>query len=449
MHRQIGSPATAWQTVQTSTTSYERATPTNERELYTLPETIALNSQLDQSLREAVEVKSNPYLGPVALSNERTSRMLQAAHLAIADQSPFNLRNTDPKISIRDLNLKLNSGSAPRVVAEAVSSTLAVPIPPRTTSDASGNLVPRPEDIKKLSADSVSKPSVPSLKLASAAAATDFSYPREQSQRETQSYRGISHNYAESTQRDIQAYVPTVPGNIFPQRQDAVAFDAAPGASSPNPSGSVEADLSFDHSHIHAAWGLSEEPSLSKGTLNNLLPGVGALKKASLNFESGMPASNSTQAASTDTNISKAIKAGDALHTGRMGNAAGRLKDNSRLQNSASLPLFDINSARTKFQADNVTFSKSISPNGERMQVQTAADFSSITEIWTPSSGGSYLYRSVYRDELNRVRYEESVCEQGLKTVVQTGYCDREEKKSPFVAYKMMIKPDGTRELLS
>jgi hypothetical protein len=55
----------------------------------------------------------------------------------------------------------------------------------------------------------------------------------------------------------------------------------------------------------------------------------------------------------------------------------------------------------------------------------------------------------VYRDELNRIRFEESVDAQGAKTIVQTGYCDREDKKSPFVAYKMLVKPDGSRELLA
>ena len=406
----------AWQAAQTNST-FESAAPTPERDHVTFPEAIALNSESDQTLRDAIEVKSSHYLGAVSLTNDRPSRILQAAHLAIADQSPFNLRNTDPKLSIKELNRATQKGGAPRVVAEVEQSSVPVPLPlpPRSNFDAAGQKLSLPAAIE-------ASPAQP--------AAIDSYRATAESYRGAESYRPVDSHRASN---------PDMLSTVVAQTSSLQSF-------SPDQQ-SGDARLTVEGGHVKAAWGLSEEPSALRGALNSLLPTMGSSpKKASVSFEHGLSAAK--VAPTADSNNLKAIKAGDALHTGRMGTSSARLKDSNRMQNCSSLPLFDAHSMKTKFQADNVTFSKSISPNGERTQVQTAPDFSSITEVWTPSSGG-YLYKSVYRDELNRVRYEESVNEQGLRTIVQTGYCDKEDKKSPFVAYKMVIRPDGTRELLA
>jgi hypothetical protein len=176
---------------------------------------------------------------------------------------------------------------------------------------------------------------------------------------------------------------------------------------------------------------------------NNLLI---SKQRTAVSFDAGKTSAKVSYAEST---TSRAYKAGDALQIGRMGNSPPRNAEISNTQNYSSLAVIDTNSMRSKFQAANIEFSKSISPDGQRTQIKTAPDFSSLTEIWTPTRGGAYIYNSVYRDELNRVRYEESVTENGLRTIVQTGYCDSEDKKSPFVAYKVKIKPDGSREVLA
>lgn len=440
MHRQFGSPASAWQAAQSNST-FERATPSSERDAYTFPETIALNSESDQSLRQVVEVKSNQFLGPVSLTNDRPSRLLQAAHLSIADQSPFNLRNTDPRISIKDLNLPSQAVGAPPVVAEVNLSPVSVPLPPRNAFDATKNPLPLPE-------------SAPAPKLATGNFEPYTTGNFESYNTGAESYRGVSAyspngSYHKSAVQATQPISDSLPQPTAESLTVRLSVPAPPTFPSPESVAfKASSDVgAVDSGHIHAAWGLSEEPTALRGGLNKFLPGVGsAPKKASVSFEGGMLAAKATP---TDENVSKAIKAGDALHTGRMGTGAAKLREANRMQTCSSLPLFDTSSMRNKFQAANVTFSKSISPTGERTQVQTAPDFSSITEVWTPANDGSYVYKSVYRDELNRVRYEESVCAQGLRTIVQTGYCDKEDKKSPFVAYKMMIKPDGTRELLT
>ena len=89
MQRQLGGHAMAWQTAQQNS-SLERATLTPESEQYIFPDTKPLNSESAQADLPAVEVKSSQYLGSVSLTNDRPSKILQAAHLAIADQSPFN-----------------------------------------------------------------------------------------------------------------------------------------------------------------------------------------------------------------------------------------------------------------------------------------------------------------------------------------------------------------------
>jgi hypothetical protein len=449
MQRPIGSPATAWQTAQSNMTTFDRATPSAEREIYTLPETIALNSQSEQSLRDAGEVKSSPYLGSVALTNDRQSKLLQAAHLAIADQSPFKLRSADPKISTRNLSTSQDSGFAPQGLVEVSSSTVSAPLPPRTTFDAFGKPFTRSADVSALPKDAAAAAAnvaheTHSLKLAAITSDGERAHPEVV--REVQSYRGASNNYIEgSTQRDIHPYVPA--SGVFPQRVEAPSFNAAPTGQSPDIADSSSSHAGF----LNAAWGVADVAAASpKGSLNSLFPNAGnSLKKASVSFDAGLPTAKTASNIVPDTGLSKVSKAGDVLNTGRIATPTVRLKDSGRVQDCASLPLFDTTSMRNKFQADNVTFSKSISPNGERMQVQTAPDFSSLTEVWSPSANGAYLYKSVYRDELNRVRFEESVDAQGSKTILQTGYCDREDKKSPFVAYKMLVKPDGSRELLT
>jgi hypothetical protein len=447
MQRQIGSPATAWQTAQSNMTTFDRATPSAEREVYTLPETIALNSQSEQSLRDAGEVKSSPYLGSVALTNDRQSKLLQAAHLAIADQSPFKLRSAEPKTSTQSLSTSHDSGLAPQGQLEVSLGTVSVPLPPRTTYDAYGKPFTRSGDVA-MPGDAAANVAqeTHAIKLASISSDGERAYSEPvQSYQSYQSYRGTSNNYVEgSTQRDIQPYVSA--SSIFPQRVEPVSFDAAPTGQSP--------DIEANSSHagfLNAAWGLSDTISASpKGSLNSLFPNAAnSLKKASVSFDAGLPTAKPTANIVPDTGLSKVTRAGDALNAGRITTQTAKIRDAARIQDCASLPIFDMTSTRTKFQADNVNFSKSISPSGERMQVQTAPDFSSLTEVWTPTTSGAYLYKSVYRDELNRIRFEESVDAQGAKTVVQTGYCDREDKKSPFVAYKMLVRPDGSRELLA
>ena len=445
MQRQIGSPATAWQTAQSNMTTFDRATPAGEREVYTLPETIALNSQSEQSLRDAGEVKSSPYLGSVALTNDRQSKLLQAAHLAIADQSPFKLRSAESRTSTQNLSTSHDSGLAPQGQQEVSSSTVSVPLPPRTTYDAYGKPFTRSGDVAmpgNLAAGVAQE--THTIKLAAISSDGERAY--SEAVQSYQSYRGSSNNYIEGpTQRDIQPYVPTA-SSIFPQRTEPASFSAAPTGQSP--------DIYATDSHagfLNAAWGISDEVAATpKGSLNSLFPNAAnSLKKASVTFDAGLPSAKVAANIVPDTGLSKANTTGDALNAGRITGQTARIRDAARIQDCASLPIFDIASARTKFQADNVNFSKSISPNGERMQVQTAPDFSSLTEVWTPTTSGAYLYKSVYRDELNRVRFEESVDAQGSKTILQTGYCDREDKKSPFVAYKMLVRPDGGRELLA
>jgi hypothetical protein len=444
MQRQIGSPATAWQTAQSNMTTFDRATPSAEREVYALPETIALNSQSEQSLRDAGEVKSSPYLGSVALTNDRQSKLLQAAHLAIADQSPFKLRSAESRTSTQNLSTSHDSGLAPKGQQEVSSSTVSVPLPPRTTYDAYGKPFTRSGDVATPGnlAASVAQ-ETHAIKLAAISSDGERAY--SEGIQSYQSYRGSSNNYIEgSTQRDIQPYVPTA-ASIFPQRVESASFSAAPTSHSP------DVDANDSHGFLNAAWGIGDSVATTpKSSLNSLFPNAAnSLKKASVTFDAGLPSAKVTTNIVPDTGLSKANTTGDALNAGRITGQTARIKDAGRIQDCASLQIFDIASARAKFQADNVNFSKSISPNGERMQVQTAPDFSSLTEVWTPTTSGAYLYKSVYRDELNRVRFEESVDAQGSKTILQTGYCDREDKKSPFVAYKMLVRPDGSRELMA
>jgi hypothetical protein len=426
MHRQLGGHAMAWQTAQQNST-FERPTLNSERAEHTeyiLPETIALNSESGETEAESVEVKSTPYLGSISLVNERPSKILRAAHLAIADQSPFNLRNTDPRLLVRELVAQIDQ--APHVVAEEDSNPVPVPLPPRSNFDASAIELPAPISLAAAQ---------PPLETA------QVTEPAIQDYRPvvTESYRGPNDTvlYAKNA--------PVVKGpeqivSITLAADGPTAFDATP-----KPVMKLAADV--DTNHVNAAWGLPDRPAGQRGALSNLLPGMGgASKKSAVSFEGALTAARTVPG---DNNNLKAIKAADALGTGRMGSNAAARRDANRMQTCSSLPLFDTNSMRVKMQAANVSFSKSISPDGSRTQIQTAPDFSSITEVWTPAANGGYAYRSVFRDELNRVRYEESICEQGLKTVVQTGYCDQEDKKSPFVAYKMVIKPDGSRELLT
>jgi hypothetical protein len=445
MQRQIGSPATAWLTAQSNMTSFDRATPVAEREVYTLPETIALNSQSEQSLRDAGEVKSSPYLGSVALTNDRQSKLLQAAHLAIADQSPFKLRSAESKTSTQILSTSHDSGLAPQGLQEVSSSTVSVPLPPRTTYDAYGKPFTRSGDVAipgNLALNVAQETHTIKLAAISSDGERAYSEPVQS----YQSYRGSANNYVEgSTQRDIHPYTPGA-SSIFPQSVEPTSFSAAPTGQSP--------DIDANDSHagfLNAAWGISDTAVASpKSSLNSLFPNAAnSLKKASVSFDAGLPTAKPTSNIVLETGLSKANTTGDALNAGRITSQTARIKDAGRIQDCANLPIFDMSSTRSKFQADNVTFSKSISPSGERMQVQTAPDFSSLTEVWTPTTSGAYLYKSVYRDELNRVRFEESVDAQGAKTILQTGYCDREDKKSPFVAYKMLVKPDGSRELLA
>jgi hypothetical protein len=421
MQRQIGSPATAWQAKQANMTTYDRATPSAEREIYTLPETIALNSQSEQSLRDAVEVKSSPYLGSVALTNDRQSKLLQSAHLAIADQSPFKLRSSEPKVSIQSLSTSQEFGSSSQGLVEVSSSTVSVPLPPRTTYDAYGKPFSGQAEGTVTSGDVVAA--------------------------------NVTANVAGSVAQETHG-LKLAAISADGERAHA-SFNAAPVGQSPD-----LVDTNFSQAgFLNAAWGLSETNSGSgpgsgsvsaKHSLNSLFPNAGnSLKKASVSFDAGLPTAKPAANLVTDNGLSKISRAGDALNTGRITTQNMRVRDFARIQDCEQLPLFDITSARNKFLADNVDFSKSISPSGERTQVQTAPDFSSLTEVWTPTTSGAYLYKSVYRDELNRVRFEESVDAQGQKTVIQTGYCDKEEKKSPFVAYKMMVKPDGSRQLLA
>ncbi|HEY9682342.1 MAG TPA: hypothetical protein V6C86_12245 [Oculatellaceae cyanobacterium] len=421
MHRQLGGHAMAWQTAQQNST-FERPTLNAERGEYILPETIALNSESGETASEDVEVKSSSYLGSVSLVNERPSKILRSAHLAIADQSPFNLRNTDPRLPLKELSAQIES--APHVVAEVFSSSVPVPLPPRSNFDASAIELPLPMPL----AGAQKMPEAASVDLA----VQDY-------RPVTESYRGpndtvlFAKNTTPAKEPENLVQTPTV-------STASLNFDAQPKTG-------IKSAADADTNHLNAAWGVPERPAGQRGALSSLLPGVGgASKKSAVGFEGALTAARTVPG---DNNNLKAIKAADALGTGRMGTNAAARRDANRMQTCSNLPLFDTNSMRVKMQAANVTFSKSISPDGERTQIQTAPDFSSITEVWTPSANGGYAYKGVYRDELNRVRYEESICEQGLKTIVQTGYCDQEDKKSPFVAYKMVIKPDGSRELLA
>lgn len=113
---------------------------------------------------------------------------------------------------------------------------------------------------------------------------------------------------------------------------------------------------------------------------------------------------------------------------------------------AAQLPVFDVESGRRRFQEPDVSFSKSISPSGERQHTLMAPDFSSMTEIWTPGANGLFSYKEVHRDSLNRVLCELSVDETGKHEMIQTAYQDSDGKRSPFIAYKVRIMPDGRQQ---
>ncbi|MDR3613559.1 MAG: hypothetical protein P4L53_08330 [Candidatus Obscuribacterales bacterium] len=115
-----------------------------------------------------------------------------------------------------------------------------------------------------------------------------------------------------------------------------------------------------------------------------------------------------------------------------------------KLSPEAILNGVDIKHELQKFKGDGVAFVKTIDPSGLRIQVQTAKDFSTLTETWMPGENGKYFYNMELQDHLKRKVHEESVNLMGARTVVQTIY----DSNSPNVVHKVMTKPDGTVQLL-
>ena len=111
-----------------------------------------------------------------------------------------------------------------------------------------------------------------------------------------------------------------------------------------------------------------------------------------------------------------------------------------KLSPEAVLQGLDIKNELQKFKGDGVAFVKTIDPSGLRIQVQTAKDFSTLTETWMPGENGKYFYNMELQDHLKRKVHEESVNLTGARTVVQTIY----DSSSANVVHKVMTKPDGT-----
>jgi hypothetical protein len=115
-----------------------------------------------------------------------------------------------------------------------------------------------------------------------------------------------------------------------------------------------------------------------------------------------------------------------------------------KLSPEAVLSGVDIKNELQKFKGDGVAFVKTIDPSGLRIQVQTAKDFSTLTETWMPGENGKYFYNMELQDHLKRKVHEESVNLMGARTVVQTIY----DSNSANVVHKVMTKPDGTVQFL-
>ena len=111
-----------------------------------------------------------------------------------------------------------------------------------------------------------------------------------------------------------------------------------------------------------------------------------------------------------------------------------------KLSADAVVSGLDIKNELQKFKGDGVAFVKTIDPSGLRIQVQTAKDFSTLTETWMPGENGKYFYNMELQDHLKRKVHEESVNLMGARTVVQTIY----DSNSANVVHKVMTKPDGT-----
>ena len=111
-----------------------------------------------------------------------------------------------------------------------------------------------------------------------------------------------------------------------------------------------------------------------------------------------------------------------------------------KLSPEAVLSGVDIKSELQKFKGDGVAFVKTIDPSGLRIQVQTAKDFSTLTETWMPGENGKYFYNMELQDHLKRKVHEESVNLMGARTVVQTIY----DSNSKVALHKVMTKPDGS-----
>jgi hypothetical protein len=115
-----------------------------------------------------------------------------------------------------------------------------------------------------------------------------------------------------------------------------------------------------------------------------------------------------------------------------------------KLSPEAVLSGVDIKNELQKFKGDGVAFVKTIDPSGLRIQVQTAKDFSTLTETWMPGENGKYFYNMELQDHLKRKVHEESVNLTGARTVVQTIY----DSNSANVVHKVMTKPDGTVQFI-
>lgn len=115
-----------------------------------------------------------------------------------------------------------------------------------------------------------------------------------------------------------------------------------------------------------------------------------------------------------------------------------------KLSPEAVLKGLDIKNELLKFKGDGVAFVKTIDPSGLRIQVQTAKDFSTLTETWMPGENGKYFYNMELQDHLKRKVHEESVNLTGARTVVQTIY----DSNSANVVHKVMTKPDGTVQFI-
>ncbi|HEY9760222.1 MAG TPA: hypothetical protein V6C97_34010, partial [Oculatellaceae cyanobacterium] len=256
----------AWQTAQQNST-FERPTLNAERGEYILPETIALNSESGETASEDVEVKSSSYLGSVSLVNERPSKILRSAHLAIANQSPFNLRNTDPRLPLKELSAHIEP--APQVVAEVVSSSVPVPLPPRSSFDASAIELPLP---MPLTAAQKRPEAAPPVELA------------------VQDYRPVTESYRGPNDTVLFAK-NTTPAKEPENLVQASTLSTASLTFDAQPKTGIKAAADADTNHLSAAWGLPERPAGQRGALSSLLPGVGgASKKSAVGFEGALTA---------------------------------------------------------------------------------------------------------------------------------------------------------------